>query len=135
PVGIGGFAPHPARGPVTALRVLGRGFEIAMDPSRVQRFNPPGESIVGKDNLVLGLDEPTYQLIRPLTDYCGIGSHRVIDCALAAILWRHPLILNCSCSEEVIDLARTIHAHTNRKEFPFTLVNVVPTSDAQIEAL
>lgn len=38
-------------------------------------------------------------------------------------------------SEDVIELARTIHEHTIRKGFPFTPVNTVPTSDAAIEAL
>jgi hypothetical protein len=34
PRGIGGESPFPIRGPITALRVLGHGFEIALDANR-----------------------------------------------------------------------------------------------------
>ena len=133
--GIGGFAPHPARGPVTALRVLGRGFEIPVDPGGAERHVVPGDRFTFRGMMVLALDEPTRQLVQPLTAFCGIGVPVDVDSALAAILWRRPLILHGSRSEGVIELARTIHEHSNRKDFPFTQVNIVPTSDAAIEAL
>jgi len=136
PVGIGGLSPHPARGPITALRVLGRGYEIAVDPSRDERLPAtPGDRLTIKGMLVLALDAPTHQLVQPLTAYCGIGAHGDVDSALAAILWRRPIILHGSRSEEVLELARTIHAHSIRKDFPFTQVDTVPSSDAAIEAL
>jgi hypothetical protein len=136
PVGIGGLSPHPARGPITALRVLGRGFEIAMEPDRAERLpGTVGDRLTLKGRMVLALDEPTRQLIQPLTAYCGIGAHEDVDSALAAILWKRPIILRGSCSEEVLELARTIHAHSIRKDFPFTQVDTVPTSEIAIEAL
>jgi hypothetical protein len=136
PVGIGGLSPHPARGPITALRVLGRGFEIAVDPGRAERLpGTVGDRLTVKGKVVLALDEPTHQLIQPLTAYCGIGAHDDVDSALAAILWKRPIILHGSRREDVLKLARTIHEHSIRKGFPFTLVNTVPTSDTAIEAL
>jgi hypothetical protein len=136
PVGIGGFSPHPARGRVTALRVLGRGFEIAVDANRAERLRGTvGDRFTVKGERVLALDEPTRQLIQPLTAYAGIGAHDDVDSALESILWRHPIILHGSRSEDVVELGRTIHEHSNRKSFPFTQVNAVPTNDAAIEAL
>jgi hypothetical protein len=136
PVGIGGFSPHPARGPVTALRVLGRGFEIMLEPDRAERLSGRvGDRLMLKSMMVLAIDEPTRQLIQPLTTYCGLGAHEDVDAALVAILWKRPIILHGSRSEEVLELARMIHAHTIRKDFPFTAVKTVPTSDAAIEAL
>jgi hypothetical protein len=41
-VGIGGLSPFPPRGPVTSLRVLGRGFEVALDPNKT-------EFVIGRD--------------------------------------------------------------------------------------
>jgi len=136
PVGIGGLSPHPARGPITALRVLGRGFEIAVDPGRAERlWGMVGDRLTVKGMMVLALDEPTHQLIQPLTAYCGIGAQVDVDSGLAALLWRRPIILHGSRSEDVLKLARTIHEHSIRKDFPFTQVNTVPTSDTAIEAL
>jgi hypothetical protein len=136
PVGIGGLSPHPARGPITALRVFGRGFEIAVDAGRAERLpGTVGDRFTVKGMAALALDEPTHQLIQPLTAYCGIGAHSDVDSALAAILWKRPIILHGSRSEEVIELARSIHEHSIRKGFPFVQVNTVPTSDAAIEAL
>jgi hypothetical protein len=136
PVGVGGLSPHPARGPITALRVLGRGFEIAIDPSRTEQLpGTVGDRLTVEGMTALALDEPTHQLVQPLTAYCGIGAHDDVDSALAAILWRHPIVLHGSRSEDVIELARTIHEHSIRKGFPFRQVNAVPTSDAAIEAL
>lgn len=94
-----------------------------------------GDLLTVKGMTVLALDGPTYQLIQPLTAYCGIGAHGDVDSALAAILWKRPIILHGSRSEEVIEFARTIHEHSIRKGFPFMQVNTVPTSDAAIEAL
>ncbi len=136
PVGIGGLSPHPARGPVTALRVLGRGVEITIDPDRTERFpGTVGDRLTVKGMMVLALDEPTHQLIQPLTAYCGLGAHTEVDSALAAILWRRPIILRGSCMADVLELARTLHEHSIRKGFPFTQVSTVPTSDTAIEAL
>jgi len=62
--GVGGFAPHPARGPVTALRVLGQGFEIPTDPSRAERgWATVGARLTVKGLPVLALDELTRQVI------------------------------------------------------------------------
>jgi len=135
--GIGGLSPHPARGRVKALRVLEQGFEIMADPDRRDRLTMAGDRLTVNGMMVLALDEPTYRLVRPLTAYCGIGAHKDVDFALAAILWRRPLILHGARSGDVIELARTIHEHSIRKGFPFTEVNTVtvPTSDAEIEAL
>jgi len=136
PVGIGGLSPHPARGPVTALRVLGRGVEIVVDPGRAERFpGTAGDRLTVKGMTVLALDEPTHRLIQPLTAYCGIGAHNAIDSVLAAVLWRRPIILHGSRVEDVLELARTIHEHSIRKGFPFIQVNTVPRSDTAIEAL
>jgi len=136
PCGIGGLSPHPVRGPITALRVLGRGFEIAVDASTAERHHGnPGDRFMVKGLTVLALDEPTYQLVQPLTVYCGIGAHDDVDSALAAILWRRPILLHGSRSEDVLGLAREIHEHSTRRGFPFTQVDTVPTNDAAIEAL
>jgi len=85
--------------------------------------------------MVLALDEPTHQLIQPLMAYCGIGAHNDVDSALAAILWKRPIIFHGSRMEDVLELARTIHEHSIRQGFPFTQVNTVPRSDTAIEAL
>jgi hypothetical protein len=136
PCGIGGLSPHPARGPITALRVLRRGFEITVDTNRAEHFQGnAGDRFMVKGMTVLALDEPTYQLVDPLTVYCGLGAHEDVDSALAAILWRRPIILRGSRTEEVFELARAIHEHSIRKGFPFTQVNTVPVNDAAIEAL
>jgi hypothetical protein len=139
-VGIGGLSPYPARGPITALRVLGHGFEIPVDADRAQRLARfmVGDEFMYKGQSVLAIDEPTRQLIEPLTAYCGLGAHGDVDAVLAAVLWprpKRPIILHGARSEDVSELARTIHEHTIRKGFPFTPVNPVPTSDAAIEAL
>jgi hypothetical protein len=136
PCGIGGLSPHPARGPVTALRVLGRGFEITVDANGAERFRGNvGDRFMVKGMTVLALDEPTHQLVQPLTVYCGIGAHKDVDSALAAILWKRPIILYGSSSKDVLELARAIHEHSIRRGFPFLQVNTVPTNDAAIEAL
>jgi hypothetical protein len=67
--------------------------------------------------------------------YCGPGAHSDVDSALAAVLWRRPIILHGSRMEDVLELARTIHEHSIRKGFPFTQVTTVPRSDTAIEAL
>jgi len=136
PVGIGGLSPHPARGPIVALRVFRRGCEIMVTPNRAERLpGIVGDRLTVRGMMVLALDEPTYQLIEPLTAYCGLGAHDDVDAALAAILWRRPIILHGSRPEDVLELARTIHEHSIRKDFPFTQVNSIPTSDTEIEAL
>jgi len=93
-----------------------------------------GDRLTVNGMMVLALDEPTRQLIQPLTAYCGIGAHEDVDSALAAILWKRPLILHGSRTEDALELARTIHAHSIRQDFPFTQVNTVPTSDTAIAA-
>jgi len=136
--GIGGLPPHPARGEVTALRVLGEGFEIPVDADLAERLDVVGTEFMFKGLAVLALDEPTRQLIEPLTAYCGLSAHSDVDSALRAILRpypKRPLILQGARAADVAELARTIHEHTTRKGFPFTQVNTVPTSDAAIEAL
>src|SRR5690349_13880516 len=95
PVGIGGLSPHPARGPITALRVYGRGAEIAVDANRAERLGrSPGERLTVRGELALALDEPTRQLVEPLTAYCGLGALGDVDAALEAVLWRRPIILH-----------------------------------------
>jgi hypothetical protein len=144
PRGIGGLSPHAARGPITALRVLGQGYEIPVDANRAQRLSrravTVGASFQFDGQMVLAIDELTRQLIEPLTAYCGLGALDDVDSALAAVLWpwpfpKRPIILHGARSEEVVELARTIHEHTTRRDFPFTQVNTVPTSDVAIEAL
>jgi hypothetical protein len=134
PRGIGGFSPHPARGPITALRVLGHGYEIPVDAARAKHLpHIGGDRFTFHGMTLLALDEPTRQLIQPLTAYCG--AHDEVDSALVAVLWKRPIILHGSRSEDVLELARTIHEHSIRKGFPFTQVDTVPKSDAAIEAL
>jgi hypothetical protein len=134
--GVGGLAPHPARGPVTALRVLGAGFEIAADPSRAQQaWATVGDRLTVKGMLVLALDELTRQLIEPLTAHFGVGAHDDVDSVLTAVLWKRPLILHASRCEDVFELAHVIHEHANRKGFPFTQIDALPSCDAQIEEL
>ena len=136
PVGIGGLSPHPARGPITAVRVYGRGSEIAVDADRAERLGRiAGECLTVRGELALALDEPTRQLVDPLTEYCGLGALGDVDAALEAVLWRRPIILRGSRAGDVVDLARTIHEHSIRKGFPFTEVSTVPTTDTAIEAL
>ena len=136
PVGIGGLSPHPARGPITALRVYGRGAEIAVDANRAERLGrSPGERLTVRGELALALDEPTRQLVEPLTAYCGLGALGDVDAALEAVLWRRPIILHGARADDVVELARTIHEHSIRKGFPFIQVTSVPVTDAAIEAL
>lgn len=135
-MGIGGLSPHPARGPITALRIYGRGAEIAIDANRAQRLRGTvGERFAVRGEPVLALDEPTRQLVEPLTAYCGLGAFGDVDAALEAVLWRRPIILHGARAEDVVELARTIHDHSIRKGFPFVEVKGVPTTDAAIEAL
>jgi hypothetical protein len=141
--GVGGLSPHPARGPITALRVLGQGYEIPVDAARAERLarmgvdhvRLGGDTFTSQGMTLLALDEPTRQLVLPLTAYCGVGAHDDVDSALVAVLWKRPIILHGSRSEDALELARTIHEHSIRKGFPFTQVNTVPKSDAAIEAL
>jgi hypothetical protein len=118
------------------LRVLGRGVEIAVDPGhRLRLQRRAGEILTVKGMRVLPLDELTHQLVQPLTEYCGVGAHDEVDNALAAILWKRPLILHDARTEDAIKLARSIHEHSIRKDFPFTHVTTIPRSDDAIEAL
>jgi hypothetical protein len=134
--GVGGLSPHPARGPITALRILGAGFEIVVDPSRAQRLRATvGDRVTVKGMEALALDEPTRQLIPALAVYFGIGAHDDVDSVLAAILWRYPIILHGSRSKDVLELAHTIHEHTNWKAFPFTELNTAPSSAEAIGEL
>jgi len=134
--GIGGFSPHPARGPITALRVFGHGYEIPVDAGLSQHLSRiVGDMFTVEDLTVLALDEQTRQLIPPLTAYCGIGAHDDVDAALLAVVWKRPIVLHGSGCEDVVEIARTIHEHSIRKGFPLTQVTTVPTSDAEIEAL
>ena len=74
PCGIGGLSPHPARGPVTALRVLGCGFEITVDANSAERFRGNvGDRFTVKGMTVLALDEPTSLSSR---SRCIVGSAR-----------------------------------------------------------
>jgi hypothetical protein len=136
PVGIGGLPPYPPRGPITALRVLGRGFEIPVEAKRADVMMV-GERWTYKGQEVLAIDEPTRQLIEPLTAFGGLGAHADIDEVLMALLWspRRAILLHGSHMEDALELARTIHEHTIRKGFPFTQVTTVPTSAAEIEEL
>jgi hypothetical protein len=189
--------PFPGHGPITALRVLGRGFEVALDSNRTElrlgRDGPPMADVqlpllsissvhalltrrsdalevtdlgskhgiayptpflsharqayvrcerlfveVG-DRFALGrvpllaLDEQTHQLVQPLTTYCGAGAHDDVDGALESILRSHMIILHGSRSVVVLELARTLHAHSVRNGFPFTPIHAVPESEAAIE--
>jgi hypothetical protein len=140
PVGIGGMAPYPARGPITALWVLGHGFEIPVDADLARRLTMVmvGDQLTYKGQRVLAIDEPTRQLIEPLTVYAGLGAHDEVDAVLTAMVWlrpKRPIILHGARSEAVRELARTIHDHSIRRGFPFTPVPVVPTSDDAIAAL
>ena len=136
PVGIGGLSPHPARGPITALRIYGRGAEIEVNPKRAERLGRAvGERLTVRGEPALALDEPTRQLVEPLTAYCGLGANSDVDAALEAVLWRRPIILHGARAEDVVELARTIHEHSIRKGFPFIQVSSVPMTDAAIEAL
>jgi hypothetical protein len=191
--------PFPSHGPLTALRVLGRGFEVALDSNRTElrlgREGPPMADVrlplpsissvhalltrrsdaleitdlrskhglaypapflsharqayvrcerllveVG-DRFALGrvpllaLDEQTHHLVEPLTAYCGAGAHGDVDAALESILRSHMIILHGTCSDGVLELARTLHAHSIRRGFPFTPINAVPESEAAIEEL
>jgi hypothetical protein len=136
PVGIGGLSPHPARGRITAFRVYGRGAEIAIDAKRAERLRgTAGERFTVRGEPVLALDEPTRQLVAPLTAYCGLGALGDVDAALEAVLWRRPIVLHGARAEDVVELALTIHEHSIRKGFPFIQVSSVPMTDAAIEAL
>ena len=129
-------ATYPPRGPVTALRVLGHGFEIPVEAKRADVMMV-GERLTYKGQAVLAIDEPTRQLIEPLTAFGGLGAHADVDEVLMAVLWlpRRPILLHGARVEDVLELARTIHEHTIRKGFPFTPVTAVPTSTAEIEEL
>jgi FHA domain len=199
PIGIGGLPPFPCRGPITAFRVLGRGFEVTFDASRTElrigRDGPPVADVqlplpsissvhallarrfegleitdlrskngiaqrapflsqtrqayvrcerlfvhVG-DRFALGsvpllaLDDQTHQLVQPLTAYSGAGTHGDVDGALESILRSHMILLHGSRSDDVLELARTLHDHSIRKDFPFTPINAVPAAGAAIEEL
>jgi len=191
--------PFPSHGPIAALRVLGRGFEISLDSNRTElrlgRDGPPLADVqlplpsisrvhalltrrsdalevtdLGSKNGIaypspflshaqqayvrcerllvhvgdrfalgnvplLALDEQTHQLVQPITAYCGAGAHDDVDGALESILRSHMIILHGSRSDVVLELARTLHAHSIRKGFPFTPINAVPESEAAIEEL
>ncbi len=138
PRGIGGLPPHPAPGPVTALRVLGHGFEIPIDAETSKNVRGAGFEFVYEGLQVLAIDETTRQLIAPLTSFWGRDANSDIDATLVALLWPHakrPIVLRGPRSERIADLARLIHEHATRKHFPFTEVTTVPTSDAAVGAL
>jgi len=198
PRGVGGDPPFPARGPVSALRVLGHGFELALDPTRAELYigrapapatdvqlplssisavharltrdhggltvtdlgsetgiGRPGSwlggdpfsyercwstSIYAGDRFALGdvamlaLDELTLQLVAPLAAYCGRDVARV-DQALEWALQSRTLALLGAPGDLALDLARTLHAHSIRKDFPCTVLDAIPSSEAAMDEL
>jgi len=196
PKGIRGAPPFSPGGPVTALRVLGHGFEVTLDADRpalrIGRDPPPvadvqlpltsisrvhalltrnGSAIEVTDQgskngigyqscwgasdyvrcesfrvsagdrfslssvRLQALDEPTHQLVKPLTTHFGQGAHDEVDRALEAVARSHMIVLYGSRANAVLELARTLHAHSIRKNYPFTTVEAVPQSVPAIEEL
>ena len=199
PRGIGGEAPFPLRGPITALRVLGHDSVITLDPDRAEfrvgRAGPPMTDVqlaltsisglhaqltrrhnalevkdLGSKNGVaaartwlspgsqdyarcealfvnvgdcfalgsvglLALDEPTHQLVQPLTAYCGAAAHDHVDHALQSMFRGYTIVLCGSPAQAALELAQSLHAHSIRKDFPFTTVRSVPDSESAIESL
>jgi len=119
-----------------ALRALGRGVEIAIDAARAESLpKVAGDVFTFRGMRVLALDELSSTLVAALTEFCGVGAHDDVDAAMIALMWRRPIILHGSRSEDVVDFARTIHEHSLRKGFPFTPLDHVPSSDVEIDAL
>jgi FHA domain len=196
PKGIRGAPPFSLHGPVTALRVLGHGFEVTLDADRpalrIGRDPPPvadvqvplasisrvhalltrnGSALEVTDQgskngtgyhsswgasdyvrcesfcvnagdrfslgsvRMLALDEPTHQLVTPLATHFGPGAHDEVDRALEAVARGHMIVLSGSHAGAALDLARTLHAHSIRKKYPFTIVDAVPRSAPAIEEL
>jgi len=178
------------RGPITALRVLGQGFELPLDPGRsefrIGRNGPPATDIqlsfpsvsgvhalirriegdgievadLGSKNGVwdgyssapsqrltlyashsfglggvglLALDERTHRLVKPLTEYGGV--HQDVDQALQAVMLGNPLFLCGSRADDVLGLARMLHADSVRRGYPFVKLDELPVSDVAIRRL
>jgi len=84
---------------------------------------------------MLALDERTHQLAKPLAEYFGPGAHEEVDRALEAIANSHMLNFYGQRAEQVVELARTLHEHSMRKDYPFTRVDAVPKTEAGITEL
>ena len=194
PAVLGDASPHPRPGPVTALRVLGQGFAVAL-PDRVEftigRARPPtadvhlplpsisrvhafatqtpnglllsdlgsrnglasadpwdrgayrrcGRTVVhvgGRfalgDVELLALDAATEQLTAPFMAYCGDECEDV-DRALEGAARGHTMLLDGARDADLSALARVMHDHSVRRDFPFTVVETVPSSPEGVERL
>lgn len=84
---------------------------------------------------LLALDAQTHQLVQPLAAYCGPGAHDEVDDALETVIRGHMLIACGSRADELHELARMLHDHSVRRDFPFTKVDAIPGSDEAIDEL
>lgn len=84
---------------------------------------------------LLALDDQTHKLAKPLTEHFGPGAHEEVDHALEAIANSHMLNFYGQRGDQVVELARTLHEHSMRKDYPFTQVNAVPETEAAITEL
>ena len=96
-------------------------------------FVRPGDRIRFGNVRLLALDAATTLLLPKLTTFCGPRDD--VNRALTAALWNHMIVLCASKGDDVLDLARLLHAQSIRKDFPFTRVDSVPESDTAVDEL
>jgi len=198
PVVTSDASPHPRAGPITALRVLGQGFTLALPEDlegmgcTIGRARPPATDVqlrftsisrihayvsqapggilvsdmsskngisaadpwvrsvyhrcqrtlvhVGGrfalgDIGLLALDAATEQLTAAFTAYCGADAIEDVDRALEAAARGHMLVLDGARDDDLSTLARAIHHHSVRRDYPFTVVETMPSSPAAIARL
>jgi len=94
--------------------------------------NQEGPKLHAGDRLYLGsiqaraLDDRGRQLVELLSRWMPRENYRAVDAAVEAILVQRPLVLNDTRAKYVEELARGIHALSDRREFPFTVIEKPP---------
>ena len=83
---------------------------------------------------LLALDAATDQLTAPFVAYCGEDEYEDVDRALEGAARGHMMVLN-GRGGDLLPLARMIHEHSVRREYPFTVVETFPSSPASIDEL
>jgi hypothetical protein len=94
-----------------------------------------GDRFALGDVHLLALDELTHQLTLPLSAYCGLGGDDDVDRSLEAVARGHMIVLQGNSGDQLAPIAYAIHNHSTRRDYPFTYLKSLPTSDEAIDDL
>jgi len=84
---------------------------------------------------LLALDAATEQLTAPFMAYCGDDECEDVDRALEGAARGHIVVLDGARDADLSALARAMHDHSVRRDFPFTVVETIPSSPEGVERL